>query len=174
MRKFRVGRVYGLELTVEPQFVWACLGLGVLAALLGGWLLRLSVINAIVFGVLLALLHALSVFLHDLGHGIAARRTGYPMTGIEFGRYGALATTLYPPDEPELPGKTHIQRALGGPLMSFTVAVMLGLLTLGLPRQSVTWWVALIGSWHNLITFTLQVFVPVPWADGGTIAKWRN
>lgn len=174
MRKFRLGRVYGLDLTVDPLFIIACLGLSMVVAGLSMWLLHWSARNALVGGLAFGVLHALSVFLHDFGHGIAARSTGYPMTGIEFGRYGLLATTLYPSNEPALPGKIHIRRAVGGPLMSFAVAVLLGLLTFVLPRQSVAWWVVLVGSWHNLLSLTMQVFLPISWVDGGTIAYWRN
>ena len=174
MRKINVGRIYGLDLIVQPQFVYACLGLSAVIAVLGMVLLRLPVMQAIVGGLAFGLLHVLSVFLHDFGHGIAARSTGYPMSGIEFGRFGLLATTLYPPNEPSLAGPIHIRRALGGPVMSFGVALILGLLTFVLSRHSVMWWVALLGSWHNLLTFTLQMLIPVPWADGGTIAQWRG
>ena len=174
MRKFCIGRVYGLDLIVEPQFIIACLGVSGVAAALGMLLLHKSISNAVLGGLAFGVLHALSVFLHDFGHAIAARSTGYPMTGIEFGRYGLLATTLYPPAEPPLPGRIHIRRALGGPLMSFGVAVILGGLTFVLARQSVAWWVVLVGSWHNLLSFTLQVLLPVPWADGGTLAQWRS
>ncbi len=174
MRTIRLPRIYDLDLIIEPVFIYACLGLSVVMALLGMALLHLSWGQAIIGGLAFGLLHALSVFAHDMGHAIAARRTGYPMSGIEFGRYGLLATTLYPPNEPELAGKIHIRRAWGGPIMSFGVALLLGLLTFALPRQSVMWWVALIGSWHNLVTFSLQVLLPVPWADGGTLAKWRS
>lgn len=173
MRTIRLPQFYRLDLVIQPIFIYACLALSVVMALLGAALLHLSLLQAMIGGLAFGLLHALSVFLHDMGHAIAARGTGYPMSGIEFGRYGLLAVTLYPPNEPELPGKIHIRRAWGGPIMSFGIALLLGLLTFALPSRSVMWWVALIGSWHNLVTFSLQVLLPVPWADGGTLAKWR-
>lgn len=173
MRTIRLPRLYNLDLIIQPIFIYTCLALSAVMALLAGVLLHFSLTHAIIGGLAFGVLHALSVFLHDMGHAIAARSTGYPMSGIELGRYGLLAVTLYPPNEPELPGKIHIRRAWGGPIMSFAVALFLGLLTFVLPRQSVMWWVALIGSWHNLVTFSLQVLLPVPWADGGTLAKWR-
>ncbi len=174
MRKFHLGRIYDLDLIVEPQFIIACLGLSVFMAGLGMWLLRLSLTSALLGGLAFGMLHVLSIFLHDWGHGIAARSTGYPMTGIEFGRYGLLATTLYPPNEPTLPSRVHIRRALGGPVMSLIATVFLGAFTLLLPAQSVAWWVVLAGAVHNFLSLAFQAVVPVPWADGGTIAHWRG
>ena len=46
--------------------------------------------------------------LHQFGHAWAARRVGYPMTGLRY--RGVLAASLYPRNEPELPA--DIQESL--------------------------------------------------------------
>lgn len=63
-------------------------------------------------GVCVAAYHALAQFVHQLGHALAARATGYPMTGMRY-EWG-FAYSEYPSDEPPLPANVHIQRSLGG------------------------------------------------------------
>jgi hypothetical protein len=69
-------------------------------------------INALLVGVCFAIYHEVAQFVHQLGHALAARATGYPMTGIRY-EWG-FTYSEYPPNEPHLPDKVHIQRSLGG------------------------------------------------------------
>lgn len=71
-----------------------------------------TLLDALLVGVGFAVYHQLAQFIHQLGHALAARAIGYPMTGM---RYEWVFTySEYPPDEPPLPEKVHIQRSLGG------------------------------------------------------------
>lgn len=123
------------------------------------------------------LLHLVSVYWHDFGHVIAARNTGYPMVGIHL--FSVIAATLYPTDEPALPARIHIKRALGGPFAS----ALLSLLAL------ILWWQladsAIWGNYRdiaslilsfffleNFVAFTLQLFLPLGFNDGATLWKW--
>src|SRR5258706_526147 len=91
-------------------------------------------------GLLAVALHWLSEIVHHLGHAIAARRTGYPMSGIRLGFLGVLTSSVYPRDEPELPPALHIQRALGGPLASLAIGLVAGALALALhPSGGLAW-----------------------------------
>ena len=75
MRTYRLARVYDLELMVQPVFLLACLGLSLLMAGLGAWVLHWPWSTALGAGLAFGVVHVLSVLLHDLGHAIAARRT---------------------------------------------------------------------------------------------------
>jgi Zn-dependent protease len=109
---------------------------------------------------------------HNLGHAWAARRVGYPMSGILF--WGLLASSLYPPDEPLLPGRVHIRRALGGPLISLLASLASAVFVLALIGSGVWWYLALFYCLDNFIVFTLGALLPMPFTDGGTILAWRG
>ena len=113
-------------------------------------------------GFLAALLHYVSDMLHQFGHAFAARCTGHPMSGVYF--WGIFGASLYPKDEGELPGRVHIQRALGGPLASFAGTIVAGLL--------------LFTFVDNLLVFALGALFPIRLGDfvtdGATILYWRS
>ena len=73
---------------------------------------RRSLLTVPLLGVSVAAYHALAQFVHQLGHALAARATGYPMAGVRY-EYG-FAYSEYPPDEPSLSDGIHIWRSLGG------------------------------------------------------------
>ncbi|HTP10251.1 MAG TPA: hypothetical protein VMP08_18485, partial [Anaerolineae bacterium] len=117
MKERSLGTLAGLRLTA------------ILAALIGSLVLYVIVVvlmaifnipigSALLGGLIVVVLHWFTDLVHQLGHAWAARRTGYPMIGIRFGTYGVLSTSLYPPDEPPLPARIHIRRAIGGPIFS--------------------------------------------------------
>lgn len=73
---------------------------------------RRSFITVPMLGICVAAYHAVAQFVHQLGHALAARSTGYPMTGVRY-EYG-FAYSEYPPNEPPLPDSVHIRRSFGG------------------------------------------------------------
>lgn len=165
--------VFGLRVSAMPS---AGVGVAALAALTltltwGG--LGLPPLTAVLVTLAGLVMHWSSEFLHNLGHAFFARRVGWPMTGIRF--WGVLATSVYPPHEPDLPASVHIARALGGPFASALVsAAYLGvyyLLPPGLWRDC-----ALFASLWNAAVFTLQIFIPLRLGglvnDGGTLWYW--
>lgn len=169
--KITLGNVYNLELIAKPSafvaFVAVWLGLTVL----GIYVLRLTLFESLLTGLVCACLHWLSEMLHQLGHAGAARRTGYPMRGVLF--VHVLGISLYPRDEPELSSRVHIHRALGGPAVSFLVTVIAFLILL--VAQSVGgmfYWIALFFFLENLFVFTLGALLPLSWTDGGTLARY--
>src|SRR5512138_2110065 len=114
MREYKLGRLAGLHLSVLPMAFVGSMLLFVLLSGISIGILHLPFGEAILGSLLAVILHWTSTLAHHLGHAWAARRTGYPMSGIRFGTLGVLATSLYPPEEPRLPANIHIQRALGG------------------------------------------------------------
>jgi hypothetical protein len=108
--------------------------------------------------------------IHQLGHAWAAAGVGYPMTGIRY--WGLLSTSIYPADEPPLPGSTHIRRALGGPLFSLIYSLIAAVAVAIVQPASMLWWLAVWLTVCNVFIFTLGALLPLNWTDGGTILKW--
>ena len=103
----------------------------------------------------------------------AARRTGYPMSGIRLGKWGVLGTSLYPADEPALPAAIHIRRALGGPAGSLVVTLAAAAVALALRAEGgALWWVAVFVFLDNLLLLTLGAFLPLGFTDGSTLLRW--
>ena len=137
-------------------------------------LLQLSLGEALQFGLLATIAHWALEIIHQLGHAWAANRTGYPMIGLQF--WWALSTSLYPEDEPELPDRVHVQRALGGPLLSFVVSILAAVWAWWIwPPQGAAGWLAVFVLLDNLLTFTLGAFLPLGFTDGSTLLRlWRR
>jgi hypothetical protein len=174
MRPVSLGRIFGLETTFTPLFWPSYAALAVVAAVLARWLVRLPVSLAIVAGCLSAVLFLLYEWLHQLGHAFAARRVGHPMTGLRF--FNLFSGGQYPPDEPALPARLHVRRALGG----FWVNVVIGLLWLPLvfkvwpvgreilpPDASLIAWVAGFSAFVNLVILGLGALLPLKIPGGG-------
>jgi hypothetical protein len=169
MKTIHLGKFLGLQMDILPATFPATLllWLGLSAAAFYG--IKIPLGESILLGLVATLLHWTSGLLHHLGHYLASRTTGYPMLGLELGMFGILARDLYPADEPELPPAIHIRRALGGPLVSALLTVILFLL---LPLWPGNWyWIGLFILLDNLLVYALQVFLPLSFNDGGSILR---
>lgn len=168
---FTLGKFLGLEIRVTPSSVITA----VLAA--GTFFLILNKAfkwrpwAAATGGLLATTIHFLSEFWHQLGHAQAAEQTGFPMKGMTY--VGPLAFSVYPKNEGLLTADTHIQRALGGPIFSFLLALVMGGLALllrligGLPL-----FLAVFSFLDNLFVFTIGALLPLGFTDGSTILTW--
>lgn len=97
------------------------------------------------------------------------------MTGVRL--WGVLGTSLYPPDEPELPNEVHVARALGGPLASAWLTGAGALATLlTWPVGGVARMISVLFALENLLVFTLGAFLPLPFmeTDGTTLLRHRR
>ena len=162
-------------ISAAPSAGGGALLLAAAFGLVGRRLFRLSPAEAVAGGVLAAALHFLSELWHQKGHARAATRTGYPMTGVRL--WGVLGTSLYPPDEPELPDEIHVARALGGPRASAGLAGAGALVAaLAWPAGGVARMVSSLFALENLLVFTLGAFLPMPFmeTDGATILRHRR
>jgi len=182
MTLLELGNIAGLRLTAHRT---AVVGFVLLWAILSGMaiaLFNLSPMAAILGGLAATILHFASELWHQLGHAWAARRVGYPMIGVRC--WWVLGASIYPKDEPTLPGSVHIRRALGGPAASFLLAMVCGALSLLLidfvvaepirPTfvQKTIWYVIFFLFLDNLLVFTLGAFLPLGFTDGSTILRW--
>jgi hypothetical protein len=167
----KLGRVAGLRITAGPSALIALPVLWAALAGIGWWLLKLSPLEAILGGLIATVLHYLSELVHQLGHARAARLTGHPMIGVRY--WLALGASIYPKDEGELPADVHIRRAIGGPIVSLMVALVLGSIAATLRSVGgLVWWVAMFAALDNLIVFTLGALTPLGFTDGSTLLKW--
>jgi len=166
--QYTLGTVAGLRLSARPSAVGGSMILGVLGSLVARRR-GLAPGRALAAGGALVGLHWAGELWHQLGHARAARRTGYPMTGIQL--WGLLSASQYPPAEPVLPPAVHIRRALGGPLASGLLALIAGLAAGRAgrgPGRGCLWFI----FWENLLVFTLGAFVPLGFNDGSTLLHW--
>lgn len=169
-------QIAGLTVTATGQTFVIFVVLAVVLSVVG-LMLSLPLVQALIFGVVAAFLHYLLDFLHHIGHSIAARSTGYPMSGVFF--WGIFGASVYPRDEGELPAAIHIRRALGGPIMSAIISVILLVLLLTVGRASGGLVAALLGFAFlaNLLLYTLGALGPgfgLLETDFETIRKWRG
>jgi Zn-dependent protease len=171
--------VYGV--TTRASLVSA--GAFVLCGIALAWLAtsqsRLSFVDGWLVGAACAVMMAVSEWLHQMGHAWAARRTGYPMLGINF--FSVLAASEYPRNEPKLPGRVHIRRALGG----FWVNVLIGVLAFAALRvfaitDAALVWILGFTAFYNFIVLGLGAFAPIDipgvlTTDGASILRhWRK
>jgi len=172
-KEYKIGKITGLRLSVEPLFIVGTIVLWIVLSGIGILMLDLRFSQAVVGGLIAALLYWLSEIVHQLGHAYAAHRTGYPMVGIHLGKYLFFGISLYPENEEPLPAEIHIRRALGGPISSLAFTVVTGVVALILyPAEDVLWWIVLFVCVINFLVFTLGPFLPLGFTDGSTLLKW--
>jgi hypothetical protein len=176
MKERSLGTLAGLHLTLIRLAVIGSIGLYVIAIGLMAAVFNIPIGSALLGGVIIVVLHWFSELVHQLGHAWAARRTGYPMIGVRFGALTVFATSLYPPDEPPLPAKIHIRRALGGPIFSAWLTSIVFIVILMTVRGIDAVWSFVLWFFflENLFVMTLQVFIPLGFNDGGTIWRWMR
>lgn len=172
-RDYKLGTLVGLRVSAETSFFIGTLILWVLLVGVGVLALNLPFSQAILVGLVAALLYWVAYIVHQLGHAYAAHRTGYPMIGIRMGTYLLFGSSLYPQDEVPLPAQIHIRRALGGPIGSLLFAFVTGIIALVLhPFGGVVWWLAMFLFLVNLVVFTLGSLLPLGFTDGSTLLEW--
>jgi hypothetical protein len=172
-KTIKLGSLAGLKILVKPTAFIATLVLWLVFTLIGRKAFKLSLKQAILGGFIATEIHWFSEFWHHFGHAEAARQTGYPMSGICAN--GPIATSLYPPDEPTLPGPIHIKRALGGPIASGLLAMVMAVLTLAVrPLGGIPLMVTSLAFFENLFVFGLGAFLPLGFTDGSTILHYWN
>jgi hypothetical protein len=170
MKETAIGHLFGLRLSFVSSALIGFLGVWAVLSATARFFWHAPLWVALGWGLAATVFHWLSELAHHLGHAWAARRTGYSMTGIHF--WAMLATSVYPVDEGQLPGRVHLQRALGGPAISALLSMLAGITILALTAQSLPWWLGLFVFLDNLFVFTMQVLLPLGFNDGSTLLRW--
>ena len=174
MKSRHLAKIAGLCVTLTPPALIGTLILWAIFTWAGARLLDLPPGLALLGGIAAAGLHWLADFCHQLGHAWAARRVGYPMSGVSLGKWLIFSSSQYPTDEINLAPAIHIRRALGGPAASLAIAALTGLLAWALrPADNLAKWLVLFFSLDNLGA-ALGAFIPLGWTDGSTLLKmWK-
>jgi hypothetical protein len=169
--EYELGSIAGLRLSAQPSFFTDRFLFMVTLAILGRFVFKLSRPGAL-FGALVAVvLDAFVILFHGLGHAWMAKRAGWPMTGINF--WGLFGTTIYPPDEPELPPSVHLRRAVGGPIASFLLGLLTGVPALWLaPKKGLARLLVLFWMGDTFGMRGIGALGPVSFSDGPTIRYW--
>ncbi len=162
--------LFGLRLTWTSSATVGSATLIVLLLVAGLTAIHLSFGQAVIGALLGALLYWSGETVHQFGHAWAAGAVGYPMSGIRY--WGLLSTSVYPPDEPALPGSVHIRRALGGPFFSFIYSVVAAVLAAVVQPGALIWWLVVFLTLVNVFVFTLGALLPLGFTDGSTILTW--
>ncbi len=126
---FRVGKLFGIEITIDPSWIFIFLlvtlnlALGVFPRLQPEWnpLLQWTV------GVVAALLFFASVLTHEMAHSLVAKARGLPINRITLFLFGGVSNLEREPES----AKTEFLMALVGPVTS----IILGILFLFLSGQ---------------------------------------
>lgn len=175
MTKYKLGKVAGLTVSARPAAIAGSIVLFVVFVGVSLGIFRVPVMGAIAGSLAAVVLHWVAASAHQLGHAWAARKTGYPMSGIRFGTMGLLGTSLYPSDEPSLPAAIHIRRALGGPSWSLFISIVAALLALALRNSGELLWVlAVFFFLDNFLVFTFGSLLPLGFTDGSTLLEWSR
>jgi hypothetical protein len=162
-----------VKITARPSAIIASIALWAIATEVATLFFQASLAAGILQGLIVTLLHWVADLLHQAGHAIAARSTGYPMSGLRL--WFLLSTSLYPLDEPDLPARTHVRRALGGPFMSLIVTVVAGVIAFLMRNAGSPYtWIAVFAFLDNLFVFTLGAFLPLGFTDGSTLLRLRR
>jgi hypothetical protein len=165
----KLGRLAGLRLSADTSAVIGSLLLWLVFSLVAYFLLNRSLFIAIIAGLIALILHWIGEIWHQLGHAWAARRSGHPMMGINM--WGVLSSSIYPLDEEELPKSVHIQRALGGPIISLLLSAVAVFPLLFISVGSTAWWLAVFFLADNLLVFGLGALLPLGFTDGSTLLR---
>lgn len=169
-KEYPLGTFFDLHFSAMPSALIVTILLWLGFSIVAMTWLNLPTSDALIAAFIAVTLHWLSETLHQFGHAFAARRAGYPMIGVRY--WGALSTSVYPRDEPALPGTVHIRRALGGPTTSFLVALIAAIVFLALNARDTAWYLTLFCALENVLVFCLGAFLPLGFTDGSTILEW--
>lgn len=171
--EIQLGSIAGLRLSARPSFFTVRFLFLIALALVGRFVFNLSRPKALFGAITAVVLDAFAVLVHQLGHAWIAKRVGWPMIGISF--WGLFSTCIYPPDEPELPAKVHIQRAVGGPIASLLLGLTSGAPALWLlPKGGLARLLALFWVVNNCFVKFVLAFGPFSWTDGPPVRYWAK
>ena len=162
---WRIGAIFGIPLFVDNSWFFIVL---LMTFAYGSDLISdgFPFPMAAVVGLVMALLLFGSVLLHELGHSLVAKRQGIQVNSITLFLFGGIASI---DKESKTPGQAF-QVAIAGPLVSFSLFVLLTLVVQVLPSQTVAVFVVGTIARINLV-LTLFNLIPGLPLDGGQVLK---
>ena len=170
MRGVKIAAPLGVPFHFTGRAVAATLVLWLILVLLGWLWLEVSWGMAFIFGLTATVLHWGSELAHQCGHAWVARYVGFPMRGMR--SWYVLIAAFYPRNEPQLPPLTHIKRAIGGPVVSLTLALLGLFLWIYQPAAGIGEGLIRFFTLENFFVFFLMALLPLGFTDGSTLLKW--
>ena len=117
---WRIGRVLGVPLYLSPTWLLLAVFISVtVAPVVSSFAPGLGVLGAYAAGLLLAVLLAISILLHELSHAVVAQRLGMPVHGITLHFLGGVTQVG---EESRTPGREFLV-AVVGPITSIAVGL---------------------------------------------------
>ena len=168
------GRLFGVEFRIHIAFLF------LLAFVLVFPSSRAGEPGAIARGMAVTALVLISVLLHELGHALAAARSGLPMKGsilLPIGGIG-LADPNPPPESAAASLSREFRVAVAGPMVNMFLAGVTGVVLLELEPAASLWKPPLVSLdelgksffWINLFLFAINLLPAFP-LDGGRILR---
>ena len=115
MNGLRIGRLFGIELRIDPSWLFIFILVGwSLTSLFGAWHPDWTMATSIVVALTAALLFFASVLFHELAHSLIARAYGIPVRDITLHLFGGVSNIE---KEPPTPG-AELLMAIVGPIAS--------------------------------------------------------
>lgn len=152
--RYRLCEIFGIPLYIDITF----------AVLL---ILFTTSMNDFGFGVTAALLLAISVVLHELGHSLTARAFGYRTRDITISLLGGCASLIALPRR----ASQELITAIAGPAVSFMLSAIGFAGYLLIPFESVwAWFCFYFLAWTNLMLGGFNLLPGFP-LDGGRIFR---
>lgn len=119
------------------------------------------------YGLVFAMILALSIVAHELGHSLTARLFGYPTTDITLSLLGGCASLI------ALPRKAYQEflTAIAGPLVSFLISLVSFIVFWYSPIESI--WLLQVIYFTCVLNLTLGLFncLPALPMDGGRVFR---
>jgi hypothetical protein len=161
-------KVSGTLVKVKPVVVLVLVALWFVVSWLG-WLLHpyRTLPQALLIGLVSALLLAVAEYGHPFAHLISARFAGAPMDELVISE--GMPRTLYWNDS--VPPRAHRLRALGGPIFNIVGMLLSAAIFFMAPTNSlVREWASWSAFGHGMLL--IESLFPVPMVDGGALLKW--
>ena len=167
-----LGRIGGIPIIMAPSWLIAVVIIVVLAAPVVRQVVpETGAFGAIVVSFLLALLLGVSVLAHELGHCLAARSFGVPVSAVRLYLIGGVSELRRAPASP----KEEALIAGAGPGVSALLAVVCGLLVGSTDSRTIGWLLLLDLALANGVIAVFNILPALP-LDGGRVLRagvWR-
>ncbi|RJS47204.1 site-2 protease family protein [Nocardioides cavernaquae] len=162
---FRVGSLGGVDVLLTTSWF-------VLAALIA-WLMAPTIEEhqpglgglKYVAGLVIAIVYALTILVHEASHAFASRHYGHPVDSITLHFLGGHTGV----DGAPRSAREEFVMSVVGPIASLAVAGLAWLLSLAMP-DGLLWLTVIILAWANLVLGVFNLIPGLP-LDGGRILK---
>ena len=176
-KEFFKFKFFDMPVAVRQSAVYGSLIIMIVLTIAAIAFTNLTILDAIITGIIGMLLHWLGDLVHQYGHFFAAKQLKYPSTGIVL--WWVLSTTLYPKNEDVPSPLIHMRRAIGGPIAGFILAVVFTIISVLwlLNYSEFSRFIAIWGLLDYWGVFTIGALFPPlkigPLATDGWII-WKN